>query len=82
MEKHTTDTIIDISRKIYEEQEKEFALSTERIQYNCDSDTVGDENMLLDDSDRYFAKRNHWGYKDMKAIDDWPVTEVTIAAFR
>ncbi|CAO3662413.1 unnamed protein product [Umbelopsis vinacea] len=51
MEKHTTDTIIDISRKIYEEQKKEFALTTERIEYNCDSDTVGDENMLLDDSD-------------------------------
>jgi hypothetical protein len=70
MEKHTTDTIIDISRKVYEEQEKEFALTTERIKYNCDSDTVGDENMLLDNSDRYFAKRNNWGYKNMKATDD------------
>jgi hypothetical protein len=38
--------------------------------------------MLLDNSDRYFAKRNNWGYKNMKATDDWPVTEVPIAAFR
>jgi hypothetical protein len=52
MERHTADSILDISRKIYEEQEKEFAQTGQRVQYNSSVGSGEQENMLLDDSIR------------------------------
>lgn len=56
MEAHTCETIIDICRKVYEEQEKELALTAQRVRYDCKSHAEAEGIMLLDDSDRYSIK--------------------------
>ncbi|KAJ2957814.1 hypothetical protein NQZ79_g6518 [Umbelopsis isabellina] len=48
MEKHTTQSIIDISQKIYEEQVKEFLLSSQRVQYQGTSEGSEQNAMIVD----------------------------------
>ncbi|KAG2184489.1 hypothetical protein INT43_000398 [Umbelopsis isabellina] len=48
MEKHTTQSIIDISQKIYEEQVKEFSLSSQRVQYQGKSEGTEENAMIVD----------------------------------
>ncbi|KAI8582901.1 hypothetical protein K450DRAFT_225371 [Umbelopsis ramanniana AG] len=50
MEAHTCETIIDICRKVYEEQGKELALTAQRVKYDCKSDAKLEETMLLSES--------------------------------
>lgn len=52
MEAHTCETIIDICRKVYEEQGKELALTAQRVKYDCKSHAEAEETMLLEESDR------------------------------
>lgn len=52
MEKHTTQTIIDISQKIYEEQVKEFSLSSQRVQYQGKSERTEENAMTVDTNPR------------------------------
>jgi hypothetical protein len=52
MEAHTCETIIDICRKVYEEQGKELALTAQRVRYDCKSYAEAEETMLLDESNR------------------------------
>jgi hypothetical protein len=52
MQTHTCETIIDICHKVYEEQEKEFSQSVQRVQYDYKLGTEAEENMLIDESDR------------------------------
>ncbi|KAH8551219.1 JAB1/Mov34/MPN/PAD-1 ubiquitin protease-domain-containing protein [Umbelopsis sp. PMI_123] len=51
MQTHTCETIIDICHKVYEEQEKEFSQSVQRVQYDYKLGTEAEENMLIDESD-------------------------------
>jgi hypothetical protein len=54
MERHTTQSIIDISQKIYEEQVKEFTLSSQRVQYQGKCEGTKQDAMIVDISTRYF----------------------------